>query len=66
VYSESISHHGPAEDVREGYLAWMLESRPTMRLTGAGMKAAQLMETDLYGPHPVPSSVKKIGFSRSS
>lgn len=59
---KGIAHHGPSEDVPEGYLAWMLESRPTMRLTDAGMKVAQLMETDLYGPHPAQASVRRIGF----
>jgi len=59
---KGIAHHGPAEDVPEGYLAWMLESRPTMRLTGSGVKVAQLMETDLYGAHPSQSSVRRIGF----
>ena len=49
---KGVAHHGPTEDVAEGYLAWMLESRPTLRLTPAGQQVAQLMETDLYGPHP--------------
>lgn len=53
---KGVAHHGPTEDVPEGYLAWMLESRPTLRLTPAGQQVAQLMETDLYGPHP---SIKK-------
>lgn len=59
---KGIAHHGPTEDVPEGYLAWMLESRPTMRLTDTGLKAAKLMETDLYGPHASQSSVRRIGF----
>jgi len=59
---KGVAHHGPTEDVPEGYLAWMLESRPTMRLTDAGLKVAQLMETDLYGPHPAGASVRRIGF----
>jgi len=49
---KGVAHHGPTEDVPEGYYAWMLESRATLRLTEAGLKVAQLMETDLYGPHP--------------
>ncbi len=49
---KGIAHHGPAEDVPEGYLAWMLESRSTLRLTPEGLKVAQLMELDMYGPHP--------------
>ena len=59
---KGVAHHGPTEDVPEGYLAWMLESRPTLRLTDAGLKVAQLMETDLYGPHPAKSSVRRLGF----
>jgi homogentisate 1,2-dioxygenase len=49
---KGIAHHGPPEDVPEGYLAWMLESRSTLRLTPAGQRVAQLMELDMYGPHP--------------
>lgn len=49
---KGIAHHGPSEDVAEGYQAWMLESRSTLRLTEAGLKVAQLMELDMYGPHP--------------
>jgi homogentisate 1,2-dioxygenase len=49
---KGVAHHGPAEDVPEGYYAWMLESRSTLRLTEAALKVAELMETDLYGPHP--------------
>ncbi len=48
---KGVMHHGPSEDVPEGYYAWMLESRCTLRLTQAGAAAAELMETDLYGPH---------------
>jgi homogentisate 1,2-dioxygenase len=49
---KGIAHHGPSEDVAEGYQAWMLESRSTLRLTAAGLKVAQLMELDMYGPQP--------------
>jgi homogentisate 1,2-dioxygenase len=59
---KGVAHHGPTEDVPEGYLAWMLESRSTMRLTGAGQKVAQLMETDLYGAHPNHTGARRIGF----
>lgn len=47
---KGIAHHGPTEIVPEGYLAWLLESRSTLRLTPAGLAAASLMETDGYGP----------------
>ncbi len=48
---KGVLHHGPSENVPQGYGAWMLESRCTLRLTDAGAAAAELMETDLYGPH---------------
>jgi homogentisate 1,2-dioxygenase len=49
---KGVSHHGPREDVPEGYLAWLLETADTLRLTPAGLAAAELMETGLYGRHP--------------
>lgn len=48
---KGVSHHGPPEDVREGYLAWMLKTADTLRLTPAGSAAAELMETGFYGRH---------------
>jgi homogentisate 1,2-dioxygenase len=56
---KGIAHHGPAEDVPEGYLAWMLESRSTLRFTPAGLSVAQLMELDMYGPHPSSGAATK-------
>jgi homogentisate 1,2-dioxygenase len=46
---KSVTHWGPAEDVPEGYLAWLIESTGTFRLTPAGKNAAQLMETGQFG-----------------
>jgi homogentisate 1,2-dioxygenase len=48
---KGITHHGPSEQVAEGYLAWLLESRATFRLTAAGSAAARPMETSSYGIH---------------
>ena len=48
---KGIPHQGPTEDVPAGYVAWMLESRSTLRLTPAGLAAAELMELDGYGRH---------------
>jgi homogentisate 1,2-dioxygenase len=56
---KGVAHHGPPEDVPEGYLAWMLESRSTLRLAPAGQKVAQLMELDMYGPHPSSRAAAK-------
>ena len=58
---KGVTHHGPDEDVPEGYLAWLLESRGTLRLTPIGLAAADLMETGAYGRHPSsrrPSAVR--------
>ncbi len=49
---KGIIHHGPQENVPEGYVAWLLDSRGTLRLTPAGQAAAELMETGQYGRHP--------------
>jgi homogentisate 1,2-dioxygenase len=49
---KGVSHHGPPEDVPEGYLAWLLETADTLRLTPAGLAVAELMETGFYGRHP--------------
>jgi homogentisate 1,2-dioxygenase len=56
---KGIAHHGPPEDVPEGYLAWMLELRSTLRLTPAAQRVAQPMELDMYGPHPSSRAVEK-------
>ncbi len=47
---KGIAHHGPTENVPEGFQAWLLESRETLRLTSEALAAARLMETDQYGP----------------
>lgn len=46
---KSIAHWGPVEDVPEGYLAWLLESSGTFRLTDAGKEVARAMETGEFG-----------------
>ncbi len=48
---KGVSHHGPPENVPEGYTAWPWRSR-TIRLTPAGLAASEPMETGLYGRHP--------------
>ena len=57
---KGIAHHGPSEDMPEGYLACMLESRSTLRLTPEGHKVAELMELDMYGPHPSSRATTKV------
>ena len=41
---QGITHHGPREDVAAGYLAWLFDSRGTLRLTPVGQAAADLLE----------------------
>lgn len=48
---KGVPHQGPSEDMPNGYLAFLLETRTTLRLTEAGLKASQLMETGMYGRH---------------
>jgi homogentisate 1,2-dioxygenase len=49
---KGIVHHGPREDVAEGYLAWLFDSRGTLRPTPVALAAADLMEPGQYGRHP--------------
>jgi homogentisate 1,2-dioxygenase len=53
-----VAHHGPSEDVPAGFLAWLLETRATLRWSPAAIAVAELMETESYGPHP---SARPIG-----
>ncbi|WP_321946168.1 homogentisate 1,2-dioxygenase [Paraburkholderia sp. J10-1] len=49
---KGVIHHGPSEDVPEGYQAWLLETRATLRWTPEALAISQLMETGNYAPHP--------------
>nr|WP_009478480.1 AraC family ligand binding domain-containing protein [Rhodococcus sp. JVH1]EJI95751.1 hypothetical protein JVH1_6772 [Rhodococcus sp. JVH1] len=46
---KGIVHHGPSEDVPDGYKAFLVETRSSMRITPAGKTIAALMETGLFG-----------------
>ena len=48
---KGVTHHGPVEAVPEGYQAWLLEVRQTMRLSAAAKEVARLIETSEYGFH---------------
>lgn len=48
---KGVPHQGPPEHVPTGYLAWLLETRSTLRLTDLGARASEPMETGLYGRH---------------
>lgn len=45
---KAVTHHGPEENVPDGYQAWLIEVRPTMRLTPDALAVASAMETDQY------------------
>jgi homogentisate 1,2-dioxygenase len=53
---KGVPHHGPSEAVPEGYQAWLLETRATMRFTPEALAASELMETGNYFRHPSVSS----------
>lgn len=47
---KAVTHWGPREDAEGGYLAWLVESGGTIRLTPEGLAAAELMETSFFHP----------------
>ncbi|SIO28800.1 hypothetical protein [Paraburkholderia phenazinium] len=49
---KGVIHHGPSENVPEGYQAWLMETRATLRWTPEAIAASELMETGEYRPHP--------------
>lgn len=49
---KGIIHHGPDEDVPEGYKAWLLETRARLTLTPAGRELGRLMETGKFDLQP--------------
>lgn len=51
---KAVTHHGPNENVPEGYQAWLLETRATLRLTPEALAQSALIETGLYGVHAAP------------
>ena len=52
TWSKGVVHHGPKEDVAEGYAAGLLETRATLRWTPEAIAELQLMETENYARHP--------------
>lgn len=58
---KGVTHNGPSENVPDGYLAWLLESRATLRLSPAGLSVADLMETGLYGRHQRNDQQETLG-----
>jgi homogentisate 1,2-dioxygenase len=52
IVPKGVTHHGPPEEVPEGYNAFLLETRATLRFTAEAAPYARLMETGEYGVHP--------------
>jgi homogentisate 1,2-dioxygenase len=52
---KAVTHHGPVENVPGGYQAWLIEVRPTMRITTAAQPYAELIETSEYGLQQPPA-----------
>lgn len=49
---KGIVHHGPEEDIPEGYKAILFETRANIALTPAGRSVAKLAETADFATHP--------------
>jgi homogentisate 1,2-dioxygenase len=49
---KGLIHHGPEENVAEGYVAWLVETRAHLELTDAGRRIAHLAETEAFHVHP--------------
>jgi len=49
---KGVIHQGPEENVPEGSIGWLLETRADMTLTPAGRKIASIAETSRFGVHP--------------
>ncbi|WP_079174692.1 hypothetical protein [Streptomyces mirabilis] len=49
---KGVIHQGPEENVPEGYIAWLIETRSHLELTDAGRRIAQLAETNQFAVHP--------------
>ncbi|SER35435.1 homogentisate 1,2-dioxygenase [Lentzea xinjiangensis] len=58
---KAVAHWGPSEDVEGGYLAWLLESGGTIRLTPEGLAASELMETSYFHPLRSGGSPEQAG-----
>lgn len=49
---KGVIHQGPEENVPDGYVAWLIETRSNLELTAAGREMAQLVETSQFEVHP--------------
>lgn len=58
---KGVIHQGPEEDVPEGYVAWLIETRANLELTEAGQRIAVLAETNQFEAHPSVAEAVKAG-----
>lgn len=49
---KGVIHQGPEENVPEGFVAWLIETRAHLELTEAGRRIAVLAETNQFEVHP--------------
>lgn len=49
---KGVIHQGPEENVPDGYVAWLFETRANLELTEAGRRIAVLAETNQFAAHP--------------
>ena len=49
---KGVIHQGPEENVPDGFIGWLLETRADLTLTPAGRTIASIAETSRFGTHP--------------
>jgi homogentisate 1,2-dioxygenase len=58
---KGLIHQGPEENVPDGYVGWLFETRANLELTPAGARIAATMETSLFGVHPSAQTTEISG-----
>jgi homogentisate 1,2-dioxygenase len=58
---KGVIHQGPEENVPEGYVAWLIETRANLELTEAGRRIATLAETSEFDVHPTAAEAALVG-----
>jgi homogentisate 1,2-dioxygenase len=57
---KGVIHQGPEENVPDGYVAWLIETRANLELTEAGRRIAQLAETNQFEVHPTVAHLVSV------
>ncbi|MGW2523491.1 hypothetical protein ACWC09_42225 [Streptomyces sp. NPDC001617] len=58
---KGVIHQGPEENVPEGYVAWLIETRANLELTEAGRRISKLAETTEFDVHPTAVEAVAVG-----